>query len=285
MTRLVSLSRSLIGSGLVSLNGRSDGPSLVTDPDIETILALSPSILIWPEKGAGWQTVTGGSLVTADAQNVGLLPDLSQLGGATLAEYLAFTGYTSAEFLDGTAPGRHLKAGTWASGADADRPVLARSGKALNMATGKKMGLRTAISVATNQTVIAAVRRPSNGTQTFTIANAAGSRHAFWWWTDNLMYSSPGATEFNSGGTVASTGNNFVITTKRNSGGVSVLSNGVERVGGGSSTASGSYDSTQFAGNASGHELSFLAVFPSELSAGNTTTVQNIAKATNGASF
>lgn len=55
---------------------------------IQRILALSPSALYWPAQGAGWQNTTGGTLA-ASGQPVGLLPDLSQLGGKTLAEWLA----------------------------------------------------------------------------------------------------------------------------------------------------------------------------------------------------
>ena len=57
---------------------------------LERILALSPSLLVWPEKGAGWQGTSGGDLA-AVGQPLGLGVDLSQLEGKTLDEWLATT--------------------------------------------------------------------------------------------------------------------------------------------------------------------------------------------------
>lgn len=74
--------RSLLQPGSRSLVGRESLTSL------QRILALSPSLLIWPEQGAGWQGTSGGTLA-ASGQPLGLGVDLSQLGGKTLAEWLA----------------------------------------------------------------------------------------------------------------------------------------------------------------------------------------------------
>ena len=56
--------------------------------DLARLIALSPSLLIWPAEGAGWQGTSGGTLA-ASGQPLGLGADLSQLGGKTLSEWLA----------------------------------------------------------------------------------------------------------------------------------------------------------------------------------------------------
>jgi hypothetical protein len=59
-----------------------------TQTDLQRLLALSPSLLIWPANGAGWQGTSGGTLA-ASGQPLGLGADLSQLQGKTLSEWLA----------------------------------------------------------------------------------------------------------------------------------------------------------------------------------------------------
>jgi len=56
--------------------------------DLQRLLALSPSLLIWPANGAGWQGTSGGTLA-ASGQPLGLGADLSQLEGKTLNQWLA----------------------------------------------------------------------------------------------------------------------------------------------------------------------------------------------------
>ena len=56
--------------------------------DLQRLIALSPSLLIWPAQGAGWQGTSGGTLA-ASGQPLGLGADLSQLQGKTLSEWLA----------------------------------------------------------------------------------------------------------------------------------------------------------------------------------------------------
>jgi hypothetical protein len=85
--------RNLGLSGAIGTQGQTD---------LQRILALSPSLLIWPEQGAGWQGTSGGTLA-ASGQPLGLGADLSQLGGKTLAEWLAAP--TTAELVTNGAAG------------------------------------------------------------------------------------------------------------------------------------------------------------------------------------
>jgi len=75
--------RSVVRSPVRGVFGGAD-----TQTDLQRLLALSPSLLIWPANGAGWQGTSGGTLA-ASGQPLGLGADLSQLGGKTLGEWLA----------------------------------------------------------------------------------------------------------------------------------------------------------------------------------------------------
>lgn len=70
------------------MNGRRGALGASSQTALQRILALSASGLWWPQQGSGWQGTSGGTLA-ASGQPVGLLPDLSQLGGKTLADWLA----------------------------------------------------------------------------------------------------------------------------------------------------------------------------------------------------
>lgn len=82
MAQISPLIRSRFGPMIRSLAGAGD------QTDLQRILALSPSALWWPANGSGWQGTSGGTL-SASGQPLGLIPDLSQLGGKTQAEWLA----------------------------------------------------------------------------------------------------------------------------------------------------------------------------------------------------
>jgi hypothetical protein len=73
---------------LAGVLGGDAGVGLGVGSDLQRLLALSPSLLIWPANGAGWQGTSGGTLA-ASGQPLGLGTDLSQLGGKTLGEWLA----------------------------------------------------------------------------------------------------------------------------------------------------------------------------------------------------
>jgi len=75
--------RSVVRSPVRGVFGGAD-----TQTDLQRLLALSPSLLIWPANGAGWQGTSGGTLA-ASGQPLGLGADLSQLQGKTLSEWLA----------------------------------------------------------------------------------------------------------------------------------------------------------------------------------------------------
>jgi hypothetical protein len=90
--------RSVVRSPVRSVFGGGD-----TQTDLQRLLALSPSLLIWPANGAGWQGTSGGTLA-ASGQPLGLGADLSQLGGKTLSEWLASAPelVTNGDFSGGT---------------------------------------------------------------------------------------------------------------------------------------------------------------------------------------
>jgi hypothetical protein len=75
--------RSVVRSPVRGVFGGAD-----TQTDLQRLLALSPSLVIWPANGAGWQGTSGGTLA-ASGQPLGLGADLSQLQGKTLGEWLA----------------------------------------------------------------------------------------------------------------------------------------------------------------------------------------------------
>jgi hypothetical protein len=75
-----------LGEPVTLLN--PDGTLWSALTDLQRLLALSPSLVIWPEQGAGWQGTSGGTLA-ASGQPLGLGADLSQLEGKTLDEWLA----------------------------------------------------------------------------------------------------------------------------------------------------------------------------------------------------
>ena len=82
----------MIGVGInlfkAGVLGGDAGVALGVGTPLQRLLALEPVALYWPEMGAGWQGTSGGTLAAA-GQPVGLVPDLSQLGGKTLSEWLA----------------------------------------------------------------------------------------------------------------------------------------------------------------------------------------------------
>ena len=83
MSIVRSAVRSPVRSPVRSVLGGGD-----TQTDLSRLLALSPSLVIWPANGAGWQGTSGGTLA-ASGQPLGLGADLSQLGGKTLDQWLA----------------------------------------------------------------------------------------------------------------------------------------------------------------------------------------------------
>ena len=85
MTVVRSPVRSVVRSPVMGVTGYASSTPTLTA--LAQILALDPTALWWPENGSGWQGRTGGTL-SAVGSPVGILPDLSELGGATLDEWL-----------------------------------------------------------------------------------------------------------------------------------------------------------------------------------------------------
>jgi hypothetical protein len=159
--------RSVVRSPVRSVFGGGD-----TQTDLQRLLALSPSLLIWPANGAGWQGTSGGTLA-ASGQPLGLGADLSQLGGKTLSEWLA----TAPELV--TNGGFDSDTTGWTAGnsatLSAPSGVFRVENGAANFGTGSQQ-----VTVVAGR-VYVATYTASGGTSGFTLrfgSSAAGTQYA-----------------------------------------------------------------------------------------------------------
>jgi hypothetical protein len=182
-------------------------------------------------------------------------------------------------------PGNHLRAGTWATPSDAARGTFQNN--AINFSgVDDYYSLLNAISITTNMTVVRAFKRASAGILSIGVGNtASNTRYDGRWGSDNVRSVSLGTAETDIGTANTATGS-FVFTASRNASAQILRQNGTQLATGTPPTASGSFDNIgrRNTGYNSG-EISFLAVFPTELTGANLTLVEQIAAGTNGATL
>lgn len=237
----------------------SDDGVLLSGTDLQRILALSPSLLVWPALATMTQATDGTGAAPLSGDPVGRVQDLS-------------------------GNGNNLIAGTWASPSNAARGTFQNN--AINFdAVNDYYSLLNAINITESMTVVRAFKRASAGIRSLGIAGngAGGTPYDIDWGTDNILRS-----RIPSGG--ASTANtntgSFVGTISRNSSASSLRLNAAEVLSSSPGTAADNF--TVVGARAAGTvynsgEISFLAVFPTELTGANLALVEQIAAATNGA--
>lgn len=145
--------------------------------------------------------------------------------------------------------------------------------------------LLNAISITESMTVVRAFKRASAGISSFGIGeSSATTQRDFTWASTNDITSGLGASNalLQSGNT--STGS-FVGVSRRNASTEIIRLNGAQNGSRTAATVSGSFNQLGRLGpSAFGiGEISFLAVFPTELTGANLALVEQIAAATNGA--
>ena len=251
--------RSAVGSAVRSpVRGVLGGGA--TQTDLQRLLALSPSLVIWPAQATMTQATNGTGAAPGSGDPVGRILDLS-------------------------GNGNNLIAGTWASPSDAARGTFQNNAISFS-GVDDYYSLLNAISITTNVTVVRAFKRASAGIKSAGIGKSgvAAVPRDLLWFTDNEYYVGLGTSQTNTG-LNTSTGS-FVATTKRTVSTQEVRLNGsVIVTGSPPSISTSTLDQIGLLGTAeyNSGEISFLAVFPTELTGADLTLVEQIAAATNGA--
>lgn len=182
-------------------------------------------------------------------------------------------------------PGNHLRAGTWASPSDSARGLFQNN--AINFdGVNDYYSLLNAISITTNMTVVRAFKRASAGINNVGLGGSGNPPYDALWLTDNNTYLKLGDLIQTSSSTSTGTGS-FVLTSQRNASAQSSRRNGAAIAAPASAPAvTGTL--TAFGlrtSNYNSGEISFLALFPTELTGANLALVEQIAAATNGATL
>lgn len=179
-------------------------------------------------------------------------------------------------------PGNHLRAGTWASPSDAARGTFQNNAINFN-GSSQYYSLLNAISITESMTVVRAFKRASAGIRSIGLGAASINLYDAYWLTDNTT-----ATALGNAGAIVGTANtstgNFVFSSVRNAAATLVRRNGAQI---GSTTAPGVANSFGAVGLMNtvynSGEISFLAVFPTELTGADLALVEQIAASTNSA--
>jgi hypothetical protein len=231
----------------------------------------------------------GGSNVLGNVRSaVGTYTDVMQaVTGNTLFRMGDFgAGFTGAvtNISVRELPGNHLRAGTWASPSDAARGTFQNNAINFN-GSAHYYSLLNAISITESMTVVRAFKRASAGIRSAGLgATGTSAPRDPFWFTSNAIFQSLGGSG-SSGSADTSTGS-FVVSGRRNASTQSVRLNGAAYAlsVGTAPAVSGSFDlfgRTNIDYNSG--EISFLAVFPTELTGADLTLVEQIAAATNSA--
>lgn len=215
--------------------------------------ALSPSVLYWRAYSPGIVNRDGTGAAATGTDPVGRVLDLS-------------------------GNNNHASAPS-----DAARATLNSTGWVFD-GVDDYYALTAGISITTNMTVIQAFKRATSGINSVALGLAAtnlptGPR----WGSGNRNVVGLGATETTSVGTPTTTGS-FVYTGERTASVQSLRLNGADVPLNSSTppTVSGAFDAFgRVSGSFNTGEISFLASFPSTLSAANRAFVEQIAAATN----
>jgi len=253
----------VLGRTRIHTRARGSGAGSGAGSDLQKILALSPSLLIWPAQTTMTVATNGTGAAPTTGQSVGRILDLS-------------------------GNGNNLIAGTWASPSDAARATLT-AGNALNFdGSSDHYSLLNAISITTNMTVVRAFKRASAGISTVGLGISSADFPAEGrWGVGNFNVVALGATQTQSTATFTDTGS-FVFTAQRTASVQSLRRNGagVALASSTPPTVSGSFDSLgRLNALYNNGEISFLALFPTELTGADLALVEQIAAATNGATL
>ncbi len=182
-------------------------------------------------------------------------------------------------------PGNFYRAGTWASPSDAARGTFQNN--AINFdGSADYYSLLSAISITESMTVVRAFKRASAGINNVGLGNAATAQpFDTFWLSDNNTYCALGSTSstFETGNTATGS---YVLSARRNASNQIVRRNGSTVNSISAPSVSGSLDVVgRRTSNYNSGEISFLAVFPTELTGADLTLVEQIAAATNGATL
>ena len=183
-------------------------------------------------------------------------------------------------------PGNHLRAGTWASPSDSARGMFQND--AINFdGVDDYYSLLNGINITTNMTVVRAFKRASAGINSIgTGQTTAFNPYEHWWLnSNNNNYSALGPTVRDAGAANTNTGS-FVTTACRSASLEKLRLNGTQVISVSAATASGSLTALgRISSVYNAGEISFLALFPSELTGADLTLVEQIAASTNGATL
>lgn len=226
------------------------------DPSqLEQVLALSPTVLYWRAENAGTVGIDGSGGTATGTDPVGRILDLS--GNNNHA----------------SAP------------ADGNRATLNATGWVFN-GSSSYYTPASAISIATNMTVVRAFKRASAGITTTGFGNITTSNpRDFNWDSANGITQALGSSNYVVGSGNTSTGS-FVSTARRGAATEISRLNGTQIATRSVASVSGSFDAfgrrlTTY----NNGEISFEAVFLAELSGPELALVEQIAAATNGATL
>ncbi len=180
-------------------------------------------------------------------------------------------------------PGNHLRAGTWASPSDAARGTFQND--AIDFSgVDDFYSLLNAIDITESMTVVRAFKRASAGIRSAGLGEGAGGgnpRDFFWQTTNVQSYSLSGTTKTVSGSSTAT--GSFVSTVRRNASQEIARLNGTEIDAVTANAVAGSFGRFgDVAGSYNSGEISFLALFPTELTGADLALVEQIAASTNG---
>lgn len=221
-------------------------------------------------------SATGAGQVIFTAANTTLFITAAN-SSATLGLFSEYDNISVKEL-----PGNHLRAGTWASPSDAARGTFQNN--AINLdGVNDYYSLLNAISITENMTVVRAFKRASAGIDNIGLSTLATQPYEAWWLTSNsILAALVGATNNTHATSQTQTGS-FVLTTSRNSTNETVRRNGTAFTPVATAAAAGTF--TTFGRRNTSYnsgEISFLAVFPTELTGANLALVEQIAASTNG---
>lgn len=247
----------MLGRTRIHTRARGSGAGAGATADLQRLLALSPSLVVWPALATMTVATDGTGAAPAPGQVVGRILDLS-------------------------GNGNNLIAGTWASPSDAARATYQNGAISFN-GSANYYSLLSAISITTDMTVVRAFKRAGAGIRSVGLGAIASSNpREFFWQNSNVQSFSLSAATKTISGSSTTTGS-FVSTVTRNVSQEIARLNGAQIDAQSASAVSGSFTALgNVLTNLNNGEISLLAVFTDELIGSDLALVEQIAAATNG---
>jgi hypothetical protein len=257
VTAVVTAGGATAGNATVTVwyTGELTEATSAAPTDLQRMLNLNPSLLLWRDESAGTVAANGSGATATNGDPVGRILDLSGNNNHAVAA------------------------------GDANRATLTATGWSFD-GTNDYYVLTTGIAVANSMTIVRGFTRPSSAIRSLGLGNADNyyPRDAIFWQDNNIYLAlATDGTQPNAGSPNFTTGN-CVLTSIRSAGILTARLNKLQVINGAGGANSGTAMSLIGKQGGAGPqpstqgEISFLAVFPGILSADDLDFVESIAQ-------